>query len=52
LLVEFFEPIDLLDYVSLEEYCSNLIGIKVDLIEKKSVHLALRDKIYSEAIPA
>ena len=37
ILVEFEGPIDFFDYLELEEYLMNLLGIKVDLVIKKAL---------------
>jgi hypothetical protein len=37
ILVEFEKPIGFFKFLELEEYLSNLIGIKVDLVSKKAL---------------
>jgi len=37
ILVELERPIGLLEFLELEEYISNLIGMKVDLVSKKAL---------------
>jgi predicted nucleotidyltransferase len=49
LLVEFEEPISLLKIVSLENYLSDILGIKVDLVPKKNIREELRETIIKEA---
>ncbi len=49
-LVEFEEPVSLLKLVSLENYLSDLLGVKVDLIPKADIRPELRDRILSEAV--
>lgn len=49
-LVEFDRTIDLLDLVSLEMYISEQLGIKADVIPKRSIRSELRDIILNEAI--
>ncbi|MGC8871031.1 MAG: nucleotidyltransferase family protein [Brevinematia bacterium] len=49
LLVEFEEPISLLKIVSLENYLSDILGIKVDLVPKKNIREELREAIIKEA---
>jgi len=50
ILVEFVRPISLLQIVSLENYLSDIIGIKVDVVPKKNIRVELRDDILKEAI--
>jgi uncharacterized protein len=50
LLAEVDRPIGLLALVNAENYLSDLLGAKVDLILKRSVRSELRDRIYSEAV--
>ncbi len=52
ILVE-FEPnakISLLDFVRLESYLTELLGVKVDLVEKPGIKQALRKYIMNEVI--
>jgi predicted nucleotidyltransferase len=37
ILVEFEEPIGLFEFMDLEEYLTNLLGRKVDLVSKKAL---------------
>ncbi|MCK4527082.1 nucleotidyltransferase family protein [candidate division WOR-3 bacterium] len=50
LLVEFDEPVSLLDLVKVENYLSELLGIKVDLVPKKDVRPELKEKILKGVI--
>jgi len=50
LLVEFDEPVSLLHIVSVENYLSDILGIKVDLVLKKNFREELREIIIKEAI--
>ncbi|MCL0077705.1 nucleotidyltransferase family protein [Peptococcaceae bacterium] len=50
ILVEFKEPVSLLHIVSVENYLSDILGIKVDVIPKKNIREELREIILSEAI--
>ncbi len=50
-LVEFYEPIDLFSFVELEEFLSELLGLKVDLIMKDTLKPRIKDRILREAIP-
>jgi predicted nucleotidyltransferase len=38
ILIDYYEPISLLKLIELENYLSELFGIKVDLITKNSIH--------------
>jgi len=51
ILVEFEKSVSLLHIVSLENYLSDILGIKVDVVPKKNIREELRDAILSEAIP-
>lgn len=51
ILVEFEKPVSLLQIVSLENYLSSMIGIKVDLVPKKNIRKELKESILKEAIP-
>jgi hypothetical protein len=50
ILVVFDEPISLLDLVGAENYISDLIGMKVDLVPKKDVRPELKDIILNEVV--
>jgi predicted nucleotidyltransferase len=49
-LVEFDRTIDLLDLVSLEMFISEQLGVKADVVPKRSIRSELRDIILNEAI--
>jgi len=51
LLIEIRRPISLLELVDAELYLSNLLGLKVDLVPKRSLRQELRDEILREAVP-
>jgi len=51
ILVEFENPVSLLHIVSLENYLSDIIGIKVDVVPKKNIRKELKDSILKEAVP-
>ena len=38
ILIDYYEPISLLKLIELENYLSDLLGVKVDLITKNSIH--------------
>lgn len=50
LLVEFEEPVSLLGVVRLENYLSELLGIKVDVIPKSDVRIELKERILKEVV--
>jgi hypothetical protein len=49
-LVEFSEPISLIQLVSLENYLSDLIGIKVDVVPREDIRSEIKDDILNEAV--
>jgi len=51
ILVELYETIDLFTFMELEEYLSEVIGIKVDLVMKDTLKPRIKEKILREAIP-
>ncbi len=51
ILVEFYETIDLFMYMELEEFLSEALGIKVDLVMKDTLKPRIKEKILKEAIP-
>jgi len=50
LLADILRPISLLEMVGAEIYLSEVLGIKVDLVPKRSVREELRDNILEEAV--
>lgn len=50
ILVEFDKPVSLLQIVSLENYLSDILGIKVDVVPKKNIRKELKDHILKEAV--
>ena len=51
-LVEFDDrPLSLLQFVALQHYLSDLLQVKVDLVEKETLKPAIGRQILSEAIP-
>lgn len=50
LLAEILRPISLFDLVGAELYLSEVLGVKVDLVPKRSVREELRETIFNEAI--
>jgi len=51
ILVEYSESVSLFELVDTELYLSDLLGLKVDLLLKRSVHAQIRDSVLKEAIP-
>ena len=51
ILVEFSKTIDLFKYIELENYLSEKLGVKVDLIMKDTLKPRIKDRILNEAIP-
>ena len=49
-LVTFSETIDLFTFVELENYLSDILGVKVDLVMKDGIKPRLKERILSEAI--
>ena len=50
ILVEFEEPISLIEFVALENYLSELIGRKVDLVMKSALKQRIRKHILREVL--
>jgi len=50
ILVEFQVAPGLMKFIDLEEYLSGLLGVKVDLVRKKSVREELKDSILEEVV--
>lgn len=50
LLAEILRPISLLELVGAELYLSDVLGVKVDLVPKRSLREELREIILQEAI--
>ena len=50
ILVDFYETIDLFTFVELENYLSEILGVKVDLVMKDALKPRLKERILSEAV--
>lgn len=50
ILVEFKEPIGLFEFMDLEEFLKNLLGMKVDLVSKKALKPIIGEHIMREII--
>ncbi|ADT84029.1 nucleotidyltransferase family protein [Thermococcus barophilus] len=49
-LVEFSEDADLFDLIALEEFLTEKLGIKVDVVPKNALRKELRQSVFREAI--
>jgi predicted nucleotidyltransferase len=49
-LVSFSETIDLFMFGQLENYLSDILCVKVDLVMKDSLKLSLKERILNEAV--
>lgn len=49
-LVEFNEPVGLFEFMKLENYLSDLLGVKVDLVSKKALKPHIGKHITKEVI--
>ncbi|EKD28736.1 MAG: hypothetical protein ACD_79C00228G0002 [uncultured bacterium] len=49
-LVSFSEPVSLFKFLDLEEYLTDLLGIKVDLVSKKALKPHIGERILKEAV--
>ena len=50
ILVEFTKPVGLIEFIKLEEYLQDLLGIKVDLVLRDGIKPALRSNILKQAV--
>ena len=50
ILVEFEEPIGIFEFMDLEEYLSNLLGRKVDLVSRKALKPRIGEYILKEVV--
>ena len=50
ILVELYETIDLFTFIELENFLSETIGMKVDLVMKDTLKPRIRDSILKEAV--
>jgi hypothetical protein len=50
ILVEFYETIDLFTFVELENFLSETLGTKVDLVMKDTLKPRIKDNILREAV--
>jgi hypothetical protein len=50
ILVEFYETIDLFEFIGLENYLSEILNNKVDLVMKDTLKPRIKDRILREAV--
>lgn len=50
MLVEFDEPVGLFEFMDLEMYLSDVLGVKVDLVSKKALKPHIGKSILEEVI--
>ena len=49
-LVEFQHPVGLFQFIALENYLSDLLGVKVDLVSKKALKPHIGQRILAEVV--
>ena len=50
ILVEFYEPISLLKFIELENYLSDILGTKVDLVVKSALKKNIKKHVFKEML--
>jgi predicted nucleotidyltransferase len=50
LLVTFYDPPGLLEFIELENYLSDLLGVKVDLVMREALKPRIGERILSEVV--
>ncbi len=50
ILVDFYEPISLFRYIELENFLSDMLGVKVDLVMRDALKPRIKNSILKEAI--
>jgi len=50
ILVDFYEPISLFRFIELEDFLSQRLGVKVDLVMRDALKPRIKDSILNEAI--
>jgi len=48
ILVEFKEPVGFFEFIALEDYLADLLGVKVDLVSKKALKPRIGERILKE----
>ena len=51
ILVEFSEPPSFFEFLALERYLSDFLGVKVDLVMKEALKPAIGKYVLAEAVP-
>ncbi len=49
-LVEFEKPVDFFEFLELEEYLSNILGVKVDLVLKRALKPRIAENVLKEVV--
>jgi len=49
-LVEFEQPVGLFQFMALENYLSDLLGVRVDLVSKKALKPHIGERILAEVV--
>jgi len=49
-LVDFYETIDLFEFVELEDFLREILSIKVDVVMKETLKPRVKDRILKEAV--
>jgi uncharacterized protein len=50
ILIDFYEPISLFRFIELEDFLSQQLGVKVDLVMRDALKPRIKDSILNEAI--
>ncbi len=50
ILVEFERPVDFFEFLELEEYLSNILGVKVDLVLKRALKPRIAENVLKEVV--
>jgi uncharacterized protein len=50
ILVEFYDPPGLIEYVEMRNHLSDLLGVKIDLVMKDALKPAISTRVLSEVI--
>ena len=50
MLVEFYKTTDLLEFIALESFLSEILGHKVDLVMREALRPRIKDRILREAV--
>jgi hypothetical protein len=50
ILVGFAEPVGFFEFIALEDYLADLLGVKVDLVSKKALKPRIGERILREVI--